>query len=111
MKEKIAKFKLVISLLLVISFVFPIIAQALVRTYELSPSNPPGFLQGIWHGLLAPYALIAQLFIKEVVIYASPNAGWNYNAGFIIGILGSVHIGGICAIISYLAHVNNIQLF
>lgn len=105
MKEKITKFNSIIVLIVLVAIVFPIITQAFVRTNEISYSNPPGFLQGLWHGLLAPYALIAQLFINDVVVYATPNVGWNYNLGFLIGVLGSLHVGWFCAIISYAGHV------
>jgi hypothetical protein len=106
MKEKITKLNSILALIVFVAIVFPIFAQAFVRTYEISSSNPPGFFQGIWHGLLAPYALIAQLSIKDVVVYASLNLGWNYNVGFIVGVLGSLHIGWACAIISYLGHIH-----
>jgi hypothetical protein len=45
----------------------------------------PGFFGGLWHGLIAPIALVGSLFWK-VRIYAFPNAGGWYDLGFLLGI-------------------------
>ncbi|MFC3174839.1 hypothetical protein ACFOD9_11310 [Novosphingobium bradum] len=55
---------------------------------DLAAYDPPGFLSGIWHGMIAPFALIAHLFDSTVRIYAFPNSGGWYDLGFIIGIGG-----------------------
>lgn len=62
-------------------------------------AETPGLISGLWHGLVAPYALILGLF-TEVDIYAHPNAGFAYDAGFLLGVGGSLPIGWILAIIS-----------
>ena len=46
----------------------------------------PGFWWGLLHGLIAPFALIAEIF-TDVRIYAFPNSGGWYDFGYIIGIL------------------------
>ena len=50
-----------------------------------SAHNPPGFFLGVFHGWVAPFALIGGLF-SDVRIYAYPNSGWFYDLGFILGI-------------------------
>jgi hypothetical protein len=60
--------------------------------------DAPGFFHGIWHGLLAPWTLLIRGFI-EMQMYAMPNSGWFYDAGFLVGILGSLPIGWLAAII------------
>jgi hypothetical protein len=63
----------------------------------------PGFFMGIWHGLLAPWSLIARLFL-EVRMYACPNAGWVYDLGFLIGVFFSLPFGWFCALIAVAVH-------
>ncbi|MEA4859206.1 MAG: hypothetical protein VB127_01870 [Sphaerochaeta sp.] len=50
--------------------------------------NPAGFLLGIWHGWIAPIALIARLFNPIYRIYAVNNTGWWYEFGFYIALVG-----------------------
>lgn len=59
----------------------------------------PGFLMGIWHGILAPYTLIVRLFL-DVDMYAIPNTGIGYDAGFLLGIIGAIPFGWLAIIIS-----------
>ena len=46
----------------------------------------PGFLLGVWHGFIFPFAWVASLF-TDVTIYAVPNNGGWYNFGYFIGIM------------------------
>ena len=62
-------------------------------------STAPGFWEGIWHGLIAPYSLIVRLF-KDVGFYAIPNSGWWYDFGFTLGVGGSIPCGWLAAIIA-----------
>lgn len=62
--------------------------------------DTPGIISGLWHGLVAPYALILGIFNTSIGMYAHPNAGWVYDVGFLIGAGGSLPIGWILAIIS-----------
>jgi hypothetical protein len=53
-----------------------------------------GFLGGLWHGIIAPFDLLAMLFRDDVTVFAQNNNGAWYAFGFIIGsggwgILGS----------------------
>jgi len=45
----------------------------------------PGFLLGLVHGFISPFALIAELFTTNVRIYAFPNNGGWYDLGFVVG--------------------------
>jgi len=47
----------------------------------------PGFWWGLFHGFVAPFALIRSFFNPEIRMYAAPNSGWWYDLGFVIGIL------------------------
>ncbi|MEL6239430.1 MAG: hypothetical protein AAFQ90_12680 [Pseudomonadota bacterium] len=46
----------------------------------------PGFLWGLWHGFIFPWAWIGSLFSSDIAVYAVPNRGWTYDAGFFLGI-------------------------
>jgi hypothetical protein len=45
----------------------------------------PGFWWGLVHGIIAPFALIAEIF-TDVRIYEFPNRGGWYDFGFMLGI-------------------------
>lgn len=83
-----------------LGFILPQETSAFVQTGQYSSYEPAGFFQGIWHGLLAPWSLIARWFIDDVMMYAIPNTGWFYDFGFLIGIPFSLPIGWVAAIIS-----------
>ncbi|HEX3422224.1 MAG TPA: hypothetical protein VHS33_02320 [Sphingomicrobium sp.] len=50
-------------------------------------ASAPGFLSGLWHGLIFPLAWIVSLFAHNVAIYAVPNNGGWYNFGYFLGIV------------------------
>lgn len=83
---------------------FSRISHAFVQSYNINSWDPPGLFSGIWHGLLAPWSLIARWIISDVVMYAVPNTGWLYDFGFLVGIIGSIPIGWAAAILSLLFH-------
>jgi hypothetical protein len=74
-------------------------AWALITTASLSlaacASQPEphgdgaGFLLGLFHGLTALIALLASLFMP-VRLYAFPNLGFWYDAGFSLGFSASI---------------------
>lgn len=64
-----------------------------------------GFLFGLWHGLLAPWSLIARIFIPNTVMYFSPNTGFGYDLGYLLGAGGSIPAGWLAAIISAGQHI------
>ncbi len=62
-------------------------------------AGTPGFFMGIWHGIIAPYTLIVRFFI-DVKMYATPNVGFGYDIGFLLGIIGAIPIGWLATIIA-----------
>ena len=62
-------------------------------------AGAPGFLMGIWHGILAPYTLVVRFFL-DIEMYAVPNGGIAYDLGFLLGIIGAIPIGWLATIIS-----------
>jgi hypothetical protein len=47
-----------------------------------------GFFWGIWHGWIAPIALIVHLFNPAIRIYETNNTGGWYDFGFYIAVVG-----------------------
>ena len=46
----------------------------------------PGFLWGLWHGFVFPFAWIGSLFSPDIAVYAVPNNGGWYDFGFFLGV-------------------------
>ena len=46
-----------------------------------------GFFSGVWHGWIAPFALIWHIFNDEVRIYETNNTGIWYDVGFYIAVI------------------------
>lgn len=49
--------------------------------------DAPGFWLGVWHGFIFPVAAILSIFLPDVSIYAVPNNGGWYDAGYFVGIV------------------------
>lgn len=49
-------------------------------------AQTPGFLWGLWHGFIFPFAWIGSLFDSDIAVYAVPNDGGWYDFGFFLGI-------------------------
>lgn len=66
-----------------------IISASLLTACATQPTatayEPPGFLLGFVHGVISPFALVAELF-TNVRVYAFPNSGGWYDLGFMLGI-------------------------
>jgi len=75
---------------------FVIVIASLLAACATQPTptayQPPGFFLGFIHGIISPFALIAELF-TDVRIYAFPNNGGWYDFGFMLGI-GALGGGG-----------------
>jgi len=56
------------------------------QSNAVAPGSP-GFLLGLWHGLIFPLAWIASLFVPTIAIYAVPNNGGWYDFGYFLGIV------------------------
>ena len=53
----------------------------------IDPSpEAPGFLWGLWHGFVFPWAWIGSLFNPNIAVYAVPNNGGWYDFGFFLGV-------------------------
>lgn len=52
-----------------------------------------GFLLGLWHGFITPFAFIISLFKDSVGVYELHNNGNWYNFGFVLG-LSAIFGGG-----------------
>lgn len=61
-------------------------------------SDPYGLLSGIWHGLIFPLSLIANIiswflsllgidFLSDIHIIGRPNTGFFYYFGFLLGLV------------------------
>ncbi|HEY4612263.1 MAG TPA: hypothetical protein VII11_04715 [Bacteroidota bacterium] len=55
-----------------------------------------GFFSGVWHGWIAPVSLVYGFFERDVRVYEPNNAGWWYDLGFYVAIIGG--FGGISLI-------------
>lgn len=70
----------------------PLIALGLLlglascATQPIPAPTAPGFILGLLHGLIAPFALIGHLFDHDIRMYAFPNAGGWYDFGFFLGV-------------------------
>lgn len=60
-------------------------ARQVSSAVEHAPGTP-GFLWGLWHGFVFPFAWIGSLFSPEIAVYAVPNTGGWYDFGFFLGI-------------------------
>lgn len=45
-----------------------------------------GFVQGLWHGIIAPVMVVGSFFNPAMEMYEVHNNGRDYNLGFLIGI-------------------------
>ncbi|MDD2891952.1 MAG: hypothetical protein PHQ95_03225 [Candidatus Gracilibacteria bacterium] len=88
-----------ILILLLLSSVFILSGCTFVGDSHKIVTSTPGLFMGIWHGLVAPYTLIARYFI-DIQMYAIPNSGFMYDLGFLGGMLFSLPVGWMAAIIS-----------
>lgn len=50
-------------------------------------SDQAGFFSGVWHGWIAPIALVVHIFNDAVRIYESNNTGIWYDVGFYIAVI------------------------
>ncbi|NNL46768.1 MAG: hypothetical protein HKO76_00170 [Acidimicrobiia bacterium] len=46
-----------------------------------------GFFSGVWHGWIAPFTLIWQIFDENIRIYEANNTGWWYDLGFYMAVI------------------------
>ncbi len=82
------KLVVLILLLMVVVMMTGCLADA-----DVVRDKQAGFFTGVWHGWIAPFALIINFFNKSVTIYEVNNVGWWYDLGFYIAVIGG--FGGI----------------
>lgn len=88
MKGKQVVQKLLVGLVLGI-IVLLVLAGCAPGHPRFSGDRPPaGFLWGVWHGWIAPFALIGGFFNPGIRIYERNNVGWFYDLGFYLAIIG-----------------------
>lgn len=54
---------------------------------ETYATDQAGFFSGIWHGWIAPVALIGHIFNNDIRIYETNNVGIWYDVGFYIAVI------------------------
>ncbi len=52
-----------------------------------SPTDQAGFFSGVWHGWIAPFAIIAHAFNSDIRVYEVNNTGIWYDVGFYIAVI------------------------
>lgn len=58
----------------------------------ITPGNQAGFWAGVWHGLIIVITFVVSLFTDDVGLYETNNTGWQYNLGFLLGLM--ISLGG-----------------
>jgi hypothetical protein len=66
---------------------FALTACAASQSRDAVAPNAPGFLLGLWHGLIFPIAWVVSLVVPNVAIYAVPNNGGWYDFGYFLGVV------------------------
>jgi hypothetical protein len=56
--------------------------------------DSPGFLMGLWHGIIIFFTFVISLFTDDVSIYEVANDGNWYDFGFVLGAMISLGGGG-----------------
>jgi hypothetical protein len=72
-----------------VAVALPLLLAACARAAPDAVSHAPGtpgFLWGLWHGFVFPWAWIGSLFDPRIAVYAVPNDGGWYDFGYFVGI-------------------------
>lgn len=73
-----------------------ILSACMAGTGRFTAEQKAGFFTGIWHGWIAPIALIWRLFDPQVRIYEFNNTGWFYDLGFYIAVISGFGSVAVC---------------
>ena len=73
--------------ILLFSLIVVLLSACVAGDGSSSLSHPAGFFTGIWHGWMAPIALILGFFNRDIRIYEVFNTGWWYDLGFYMAII------------------------
>ncbi len=85
----------------VVAFVAVLGAVLLLSSCAADPNpvvgtgeDSPGFLMGLWHGIIIFFTFVISLFTDDVTIYEVANDGNWYDFGFVLGAMISLGGGG-----------------
>ncbi|MCL2063342.1 MAG: hypothetical protein FWG98_03085 [Candidatus Cloacimonetes bacterium] len=70
-----------------------VLTSCMAGSGRSTPEFKAGFFIGIWHGWIAPIALIVSIFDSSIKIYEVNNTGFWYELGFYMAIISG--FGGI----------------
>ena len=45
------------------------------------------FFHGVWHGWIAPFTLVWEIFDSDIRVYEPNNTGWWYDFGFYMAVI------------------------
>jgi len=78
-----------------------VLAAALLSSCAPDPNpalgtgeDAPGFLMGLWHGIIIFFTFVISLFTDDVSVYEVANDGNWYDFGFVFGAMMSLGGGG-----------------
>lgn len=77
----------IVALVLLLAFVLASCAPGfnpVVKTAS-ADGTVAGFIQGVWHGFIAPFTFFVSLFTESVNVYEVHNSGNWYDFGFVLG--------------------------
>lgn len=77
---------LLLSMLVLATFFLTGCAEVQPNIQPCLTGSTYGFWGGLWHGIIAPFAWVASLFMDDVAVWAVNNNGGWYTFGFILGI-------------------------
>ena len=85
-----------------VSIVVALLGAALLMSACAPDPNPvlgtgedsPGFLMGLWHGVIIFFSFAISLFTDDVSVYEVANDGNWYDFGFFLGLMISLGGGG-----------------
>ncbi|MGJ5205015.1 hypothetical protein [Bradyrhizobium sp. HKCCYLR20261] len=76
--KRICRFLLIFGMSLVVS-------ACAQQPLPYADNDAPGFLLGLVHGFISFFSLIGHAVGMDVRVYAFPNSGGWYDAGFVLG--------------------------
>ena len=66
-------------------------------------TDQSGFWAGAWHGTVAEFAIVGEIFSSDIRVYDCNNVGFWYDLGFVLGLGASIKI--LIYLVSIIANV------